>query len=195
MVLNFVCVFWKLKLFLFHLASFLFAWFLARTHLIFNAFEFLSNTSCRWSYHGIRELTNPRLLSRAVDWVDVAVLFAPNLTYELLAHSSGYINGEEFVLLWDAYNSRKPEFPSWNYERFDLDEVSDVKCKAKFRFFRSDIYVLADALRLPDEIMTYNGLVVASIPALCILAKRFAYPCRFGTWFHVSQDRFRSFVL
>ena len=95
--------------------------------------------------------------------------------FVLLAHSSGYINGEEFVLLWDAYKSRNPEFPYWNYERFDLDEVSEAECKAEFRFFRSDIYALADALRSPDEIVTYNGLV----PALCILLKRFAYPCRF----------------
>ena len=100
--------------------------------------------------------------------------------FVLLAHSSGYINGEEFVLLWDAYKSRNPEFSYWNYERFDLDEVPDAECKAEFRFFRNDIYALADALRLTDEIVTYNGLVVASIPALCILLKLFAYPCRFG---------------
>ena len=98
----------------------------------------------------------------------------------LLAYNSGYISDGEFVLLYDAYKSRNPDFPYWNYDRFDLDEVSDAECRAEFRFYRSDIYTLADALRLPDEIVTYNGLVVGSIPALCTLLKRFAYPCRYG---------------
>ena len=38
--------------------------------------------------------------------------------------------------------------------------------KAEFRFYREDIYNLAEQLQLPDEIITYNGLVVASVPAL-----------------------------
>ena len=61
-----------------------------------------------------------------------------------------------------------------------MDEKSDDECKAEFRFFREDIYKLAEQLQLPDEITTYNGLVVASVPALCMYLKRFAYPCRYG---------------
>ena len=54
------------------------------------------------------------------------------------------------------------------------------ECKAEFRFYREDIYKLAEQLQLHDEITTYNGLVVASVPALCMFLKRYAYPCRYG---------------
>ena len=30
------------------------------------------------------------------------------------------------------------------------------------------------------EINTYNGLAVATVPALCMYLKRYAYPCRYG---------------
>ena len=96
------------------------------------------------------------------------------------AYGNRFINEQEFVLLYDAYKSTNPDFPYWNYERFDLDEKTNDECKAEFRFDRKDIYKLAEQLQLPDEITTYNGLVVASVPALCMYLKRFAYPCRYG---------------
>ena len=46
--------------------------------------------------------------------------------------------------------------------------------------YREDIYKLAEQLQLPDEITIYNGLVVASVPALCMYLKHYAYPCRYG---------------
>ena len=52
--------------------------------------------------------------------------------------------------------------------------------KAEFGFYLEGIYKLAEQLQLPDEIITYNGLVVASVPALCMYLKRYAYPCRYG---------------
>lgn len=63
---------------------------------------------------------------------------------------------------------------------FDLQTMNDDECNAEFRFLKQDIYTLADVLQLPNTITTYNGLVVQSIPALCMLLKRFAYPCRYG---------------
>ena len=96
------------------------------------------------------------------------------------AYGSNLINEQEFVPLYDCHRSANPDFPYWNYERFDLDEKSNDECKAEFRFHREAIYKLAEQLQLPDEITTYNGLVVASVPALCMYLKRFAYPCRWG---------------
>ena len=61
-----------------------------------------------------------------------------------------------------------------------MDQKTNDECKAEFRFYREDIYKLAEQLQLPDEITTYNGLVVASVPALCMYLKRYAYPCRYG---------------
>ena len=76
--------------------------------------------------------------------------------------------------------SKNPDFPYWNYGAFDLDQLTDVECKTEFRFHKQDIYNLADVLNIPDEITCYNGIKVASIEALCIFLKRFAYPCRYS---------------
>ena len=70
------------------------------------------------------------------------------------AYGSNFINEQEFVFLYDCHKSTNPEFPNWNYDRFDLDEKSNDECKAEFRFYREDIYKLAEQLQLPDEITT-----------------------------------------
>ena len=46
---------------------------------------------------------------------------------------------------------KKNNFPYWNHERFELDELTNAECNAEFRFYKNDIYKLADALQLPDE--------------------------------------------
>ena len=96
------------------------------------------------------------------------------------AYRKGFINDRQFVLLYDANTSKNPDLPYWKYDRFDLDELGNDQCKTEFRFYKNDIFKLAEYLQLPDEIVTYNGLVVGSIPALCIYLKRFTHPCRYG---------------
>ena len=61
-----------------------------------------------------------------------------------------------------------------------LDEKTNDECMAELRVYREDIPELAEQMQLPDEITTYNGLVLASAPALCLYLKRYAYPCRYG---------------
>ena len=39
-----------------------------------------------------------------------------------------FINEQEFALLYDVHMSTNPEFPYWNYERFDLDEKTNNEC-------------------------------------------------------------------
>jgi len=46
------------------------------------------------------------------------------------AYGSNFINEQEFVLLHECHKSTNPEFPYWNYDRFDLDEKSNDECKA-----------------------------------------------------------------
>lgn len=98
----------------------------------------------------------------------------------LLNYIEGILSDEEFVLLYDVNTSKNPDFPYWNYDRFDLENLTNEECKAEFRFHKNDIYSLADILRLPEEITFYNGIIVQSIPALCMLLKRLAYPCRYS---------------
>jgi len=41
------------------------------------------------------------------------------------------------------------------------------------------MFELKDVLQLPEEILCYNNIRVDSIEALCILLKRYSYPCRY----------------
>lgn len=50
----------------------------------------------------------------------------------LLAHEMGDLNDEEFVLLYDLNRSTNLDLPYWDYERFDLDRMSDDKRIAEF---------------------------------------------------------------
>lgn len=96
----------------------------------------------------------------------------------LLAYGNNVINTEEFLLLFEAFQSRRVEIPYWNYERFNLDRLTTDECKAEFRFHKTDLLKLLEVLRLPDPIVCYNGLNVSAVEGLCILLKYFAYPCR-----------------
>ena len=98
----------------------------------------------------------------------------------LFAYDDNLINDEEFVLLYDANKSRNPDFPYWQYEKFDLANLSEDECKCEFRFLRRDIPRLREALQIPEQITCYNGVVCSATEALCILLKRFAYPCRYS---------------
>ena len=60
-----------------------------------------------------------------------------------------------------------------------MDSLSDEECKAELHFYRNDIYQMLDVLQLPEEITCYNGFHVDGSEALCIMLKRFTYPCRY----------------
>ena len=87
--------------------------------------------------------------------------------------------GSLFCCMMPIFKKNR-DFPYWNFDRFDLDELGNDQCKAEFRFYKNDIFKLAEYLQLPDENVTYNGLVVGLIPTLCIYLKRFPYPCSYG---------------
>ncbi|CAB4033906.1 Hypothetical predicted protein [Paramuricea clavata] len=97
----------------------------------------------------------------------------------LYAHSESLIDDEEFILLFDLYTAKSPDLPYWKYDEFDLDKLSDDECITEFRFLKGHIYILVDAMKLPEVIKCYNGLLVDRVEALCIFLKRFAYPCRY----------------
>ena len=50
--------------------------------------------------------------------------------------------------------------------------MTDDECKTEFRFYKNDIYNLADVLTLPDRIVCYNGVNVDMVEELCIFLKR-----------------------
>ena len=54
-------------------------------------------------------------------------------------------------------SSKNLEIPHWRYEKFDLEKYGNDECLANFRFYKNDLYDLADALNLPR-----NGFVCSN---------------------------------
>ena len=80
---------------------------------------------------------------------------------------------------YDLNRSKNLDIPYWKCEKFELDSLSDDECKSEFRFLKHDIYTLLDVLNLSDKITCQNRFSVYSEEALCLLLRRFAYPCRY----------------
>ena len=68
----------------------------------------------------------------------------------LISHSQGLITDEELLLLLGENTSRNPDFTYDAYNRFDLENMEEAKCKSDFRVEKRDIPLLAEALGLPD---------------------------------------------
>ena len=94
----------------------------------------------------------------------------------LMAHFENAIDDEEFLLLYDINKSKNPDFPYWNYERFNLDFLNEDECVANFRFKKNDIYDMKDLLQIPDDVHCYNGTKVDGIEALCIFCLLYTSP-------------------
>ena len=105
--------------------------------------------------------------------------FKENRNSILASYDDGDLTDEEFVLLYDMNRSTNLDIPYLDYERFDLDKMNDDECKAEFRFMKNDVYTLFDVLNFPGEIRCSTGFKVPGICALCVLLKRFSYPCRY----------------
>ena len=44
-----------------------------------------------------------------------------------ISHADGIIDDEEFIVLYDLYSSRDPDFPYDHYTAFDLDASMNQK--------------------------------------------------------------------
>ena len=85
---------------------------------------------------------------------------------------------EEFVLLSEVHRPSNLPFPHSAYEKFSLANKDPAECKADFRVEKRDIPLLIDALRVPPVFKCRNGTICDGVEGLCIMLKRFAYPCR-----------------
>lgn len=92
----------------------------------------------------------------------------------------GQIEEDEFLLLYNLNKSKNPEFPYQSYNKFDLDLMDEAECKAEFRFEKHDIYTLAESLDIPDAFVCEQRSVSDGVEGLCMLLRRFAYPCRYS---------------
>ena len=69
----------------------------------------------------------------------------------LVAYDSEIINGEEFLVLFENYRSRNPQFPNNSYTRFELENMQDDEGLAGFRV-KKDVPILADVFQIPETV-------------------------------------------
>ena len=90
------------------------------------------------------------------------------------------IDDEEFSVLYEAYAPQNLPFQHSAYEKFSLENKNSAECKADFRVDKRDIALLVEALGVPPIFKCCNGTICDGTEGLCIVLKRFAYPCRYS---------------
>lgn len=95
------------------------------------------------------------------------------------SYTEGYLDDEEFLTLYEYYESTNPLFPYWDFDRFCLDDFTSNECIANFRVAKDDILVLKDALQIPETFRCPQGTVCDGLEGLCLVLKRLTYPCRY----------------
>ena len=90
----------------------------------------------------------------------------------LMCHDESIIDDDEFVLLYDLYESKNPDFSYESYPDFDLQDVDEAKCLAEFRFRKRDIPLLADKLQIPPSFICKQRSICDGITGLCMLLRR-----------------------
>lgn len=66
-----------------------------------------------------------------------------------ICYDSKMISDEEFLISYEKFQPKNPDFNNENYPAFDLDDISSADCYADFRFQKEHIARLAQALQLP----------------------------------------------
>ncbi|EDO35884.1 predicted protein [Nematostella vectensis] len=77
-------------------------------------------------------------------------------------------------------DQKNPYFPYDFYESFDLETMNEDECIAEFRMRKQDIPIVVDALQLPATIQCSQRTICDADEALCMLLRRFCYPCRYS---------------
>ena len=95
------------------------------------------------------------------------------------------LNDAEFLLLYDLYSPQNLDLPCDLYPHFDLQNLTEDECVAEFRFRKTDIPWLSQALRIPDGIVCHQGTICEGTEGLCMLLKRLCYPCRYSDMVHL----------
>ena len=67
----------------------------------------------------------------------------------VIAYAEKLLTDEEFLFLYKANKPVDLELPYYEYEEFNLENITEAECEAKFLFERGDFKHLADVLQLP----------------------------------------------
>ena len=65
----------------------------------------------------------------------------------LINHNDGFIDDDEFVVLYDLYAAKNLDFP---YAPFDLEKLDESESFAEFRFGKREIPAVNALLSLPN---------------------------------------------
>ena len=57
----------------------------------------------------------------------------------VISFAEGSISEEEFLILYQEYESVNPLYPYWEFEPFCLDSLDSSECKSEFRLEKDDI--------------------------------------------------------
>ena len=79
------------------------------------------------------------------------------------------ISDEEFVLLYDCFQSKNPDFSYESYDKFDLDDMGQADCKVELRIEKADLPRLADVLQIPPVIKCRQRSLCDGLEGLCLL--------------------------
>ena len=93
----------------------------------------------------------------------------------LINHNDGFIDDDEFVVLYDLFASKNIDFPYDSYAPFDLEELDESESFAEFRFGKRDVRILKEVLQIPDTITCSQRSVCDGLEGLCMLLKRLSY--------------------
>ena len=96
----------------------------------------------------------------------------------LIGHNDGFIDDDEFVLLYDLYASKNPDLTYDSYAPFESESLEE------FRFRKRDVRNLKEVLQIPETIICSQRSVCDGLEGLCVLLKRLSYPYRYGDMIH-----------
>ena len=77
----------------------------------------------------------------------------------LISLADDIIDDEEFIVLYELYSSRDPDFPYDHYTAFDLNALDESESVAEF--------TLSNVLQIPDTIICDQRSICDGIEGLC----------------------------
>ena len=93
----------------------------------------------------------------------------------LICYADNMLPDEEFLVLWENYESKNPDFPWDSYDPFTLVNMDEAECKAEFRVEKNDLQRLAEALQIPGTLKCYQGTVCDGMEGLTNRVMDFIY--------------------
>ena len=97
-----------------------------------------------------------------------------------LLYLDDVIEESECLLLVKDCEGKIPVLSHSKYERVAFDSLDEEECLAEFFFKANDIHRLFQVLKLPEKVVCFNSTTSSKSEGLCMLLRRFAYPCRYS---------------